>query len=1471
LALFWWGWSLRDEGVGTPDSVDLTPSDQRTTPQDGDRAPTASQNSTSAVVAAEDSESSVDDPYVAPSRVKKVVDRLFERYERGTPVSFAAGNLDDLRGDLYVGQQVRLPVGDMVLEGQVDSISEEGQFRNVGISLHEELGRAHFAIGDSSSLLGSVFFNGETRALAFGGDTPSDWTVTATSVSGIVCAPSDAIYPFTGNRSGLPVGEGPERESIAAAAGAFTQVSLSSLPGAEYVIYLDFDGETVNSPAWNNGNTINAEPHPQAANDSWVTVVWQRVAEDFIPFEINVTTSRTAYLNADVSKRVKCVITPTDFFYPFVGGVAILNSFGTNTPCWTFNQDEYSCADTISHEVGHTLGLVHDGASDEDDQYFGGHGEGETSWGPIMGATFDGLQPKFATQWSIGEYANAVNYFTNTPEPNTQDDLAVIAANGFGYRTDDQVDSAVIAANSLSTSGEIVDQSGIIETTGDIDFYRFSTFGGEVVIEANGLDVMSQEGEFGSFTHGGNLAIELAIYDDAGVLIDSDNPSTILGASLTVDLDKGDYYLSVQGVGRRDPVTNGFSDYASLGEYFITGLVPTGPLRVLGGDGFAEVVADGDLNPMLDDGTDFGITSINAAADLESVFSFENTGDEDITITEIDFLSGQFSADALTPLFIPAGNSVQVTVTFDPSEIGIVDDTITITYYEDPTPADVFDFSFALEAVATKTADDDNYEENDNYFEAFRIGSESELRNILGPGRQKDNDWYRIDVVPSLNDVTITCEHTEIDGSINLALYDSRGYFLALAETSGDIETLRFTVDDEGGPHYIRVYGANNGNPYNLTWEGTAPLVPLPEPEDSYEPNDDYRKAYNIAAAKDDLLSSIDGPGAQWDRDWYKLVVEPDEPLIMVTLQTIGTADPVGMTLYDSNYRPKAVARNGEPFELISHNGNPGETVYYVSVVGNNTGSPYDLFYSDEAIPDAVNPGAEDPYEDNDNFYNPFDLTGVAGMDLSAINGVGIQKDPDWFEVLSAEGENVIEVSVASVETIQEEAGPLTFTLYESRGYPVLTREGLQAEDVFSFRSGLEIESYYILIDGDDAATRYDFNWVSRFVPEDDDIYEENDVFADAFDLSNREGEPLSKVSELAIQGDEDWYRIEAAQGDAGIRVSAIFEHAEGNISLALYDAGGFLLQEVDSATDNESIAASIPLVGGNPVDYYVLVSGANAGNTYDLTWSSVVDLNDDEYEENNFFNTAFELPSIEEGVLSDVNGPGIQADSDYYRLNVPDNATRLQVILDFTHAEGDIDLAVYNQDFQLLGASISITDDEFVQFALNSEENSFYYLLVYFGNAGNEYDMEWDFTVIGGGDIDADLLGDAWEVDKLGRVLATDGEGNSDGDRFAAWAEYAFDLNPLVADEVELETYVEDGYMHVRFFRLKEAADMGYQYTVVESPGLPFEEQEAVFVEVREVPGNDRIEEVIYRSNIPQNESPSCFFRVKVTKPSLK
>ncbi|MEZ6096847.1 MAG: zinc-dependent metalloprotease family protein [Pirellulaceae bacterium] len=345
---------------------------------------------------------------------------------------------------------------------------------------------------------------------------------------------------------------------------------LSTNPSASKTIYLDFNGYHSFNNAW--GHDIQFDPYDRdgdPANFSDAELIeiqriFQNVAEDFSPFEVNVTT-----IEPDIEKLRKTSSSDTEYGIRVVhtqatpefggfGGIAFLNSFDDNidNPCFAINKGVNVGAMTISHEVGHTLGLSHDGLNSQ--AYHPGTGTGTLSWGPIMGAPFSSN----ITQWSKGEYVG------NTT---TQDDLAIITsnANGFGYKADDHGNTIATATNiDMASSTEIFDW-GIISKSSDVDLFRIKAGAGNLNLSIK------------AFEENPNLDISAELLDSAGNVIATSNPDDDVNASFNMTVANGTYYLRIDGVGNDN---NNNTDYGSLGFYSISGTVVQ-PILTIGETG----------------------------------------------------------------------------------------------------------------------------------------------------------------------------------------------------------------------------------------------------------------------------------------------------------------------------------------------------------------------------------------------------------------------------------------------------------------------------------------------------------------------------------------------------------------------------------------------------------------------------------------------------------------------------------------------------------------------------------------------------------------------------------------------------------------------------------------------------------------------------------------------------------------------
>lgn len=386
-----------------------------------------------------------------------------------------------------------------------------------------------------------------------GGYVAREWLFTD-----VVCATPGPDGGSAGR--GIPRPSGVEARAFASAAAVPV---LNSRPGATAVIYLDFDGETVSGTAWDSGRTIVA---PAARlNTTQINEVWERVVRDFEIFDVNVTTSRAVHDAAPTNRRTHCIVTSNDQAARGAGGVAYVGSFTENNSarkiCWVFmDTSAKSCAEAASHEVGHTLGLDHDGRAASGGQpreeYYEGHGSGATGWAPIMGVGYY----RQLTHWSRGEYARANN---------TQDDIAIMGANlKIPLLDDDHGSTRATASNITGDRAE-----GLAERRADFDYFR-------VDLPAGAHSIFLQPAAFT------NLDLELQVENSAGGVLATSSPAEELAATATFTLATPQtVFLRVDGKGKGDPAGTGYSDYASLGLYYLSGfgnqqLPPSAPIGV---------------------------------------------------------------------------------------------------------------------------------------------------------------------------------------------------------------------------------------------------------------------------------------------------------------------------------------------------------------------------------------------------------------------------------------------------------------------------------------------------------------------------------------------------------------------------------------------------------------------------------------------------------------------------------------------------------------------------------------------------------------------------------------------------------------------------------------------------------------------------------------------------------------------------
>ncbi len=337
---------------------------------------------------------------------------------------------------------------------------------------------------------------------------------------------------------------------------AFDIPILSSRPGAAHTIYLDFDGNF--DSVWGSYSNITTPEYDidgqagfSATELDNMLEIWKRVAEDYSPFDINVTTVDPGDFSDGVGLRV-AIGGSGGWLGQTAGGVAYRNSYTlggvyTNTvfvfPGHLSNGAVKPVAEAASHEAGHAFGLAHQstysGTTKTAEYNPGGSG-----WAPIMGVSY--YQAR--STWYNGQSANGYNVY--------QDDMAVIASgtNGFGYRPDDHTADAA-TATLLTVNGTSVSGSGVVEHDNDLDYFRFTTGAGAVSFTAGGVDGVT------------NLDTVLEIRTLDGQVLFTSDPSNSNSATLNVNLAAGEYVLVVCGTGQ----------YGAVGQYTVSGTIVTPP------------------------------------------------------------------------------------------------------------------------------------------------------------------------------------------------------------------------------------------------------------------------------------------------------------------------------------------------------------------------------------------------------------------------------------------------------------------------------------------------------------------------------------------------------------------------------------------------------------------------------------------------------------------------------------------------------------------------------------------------------------------------------------------------------------------------------------------------------------------------------------------------------------------------------
>jgi len=427
--------------------------------------------------------------------------------------------------------------------------------------------------------------------------------------------------------------------SNAAAAGALHPLTaipvLHSNPSARVKLYLDFDGHF--QAAWGNYTNITTPVYdrdgdPTTFNDEElgrINIAWHKMAEDFAPYNVDVTTEEPPELAAGtpesaangVALRI-AVGGTSSWTGGNYGGLALHDAFTNSAPNVVYvfkGTTDLYLGDTASHEAGHALGLRHQSSYDAGGGLVNEYNQGTATWAPVMGYTFRSI-----TTWYNGTTTSATTF---------QDEMAVLAnsINGFGYRADDHA-NAPASATPLNQAGPAWSGSGIIETNSDVDAFSFT-------VAAESLYRMAVD----VAAIGPNLDAVLQLRNATGQILASAASFDSQATEIVRSLVPGGYILSVL----KSAV------YGWVGQYSVNVAVPE-----------AAVVVAPAAYPLT-------TTEAGGASSFSVVLSTAPTADVVIPVSSSKTTEGVASAASL--IFTPVNWNVPQPVTVTGVDDGLTD------------------------------------------------------------------------------------------------------------------------------------------------------------------------------------------------------------------------------------------------------------------------------------------------------------------------------------------------------------------------------------------------------------------------------------------------------------------------------------------------------------------------------------------------------------------------------------------------------------------------------------------------------------------------------------------------------------------------------------------------------------------------------------------------------------------------------
>jgi len=481
--------------------------------------------------------------------------------------------------------------------------------------------------------------------------------------------------------------------------------------------------------------------------------------------------------------------------------------------------------------------------------------------------------------------------------------------------------------------------------------------------------------------------------------------------------------------------------------------------------------------------------------------------------------------------------------------------------------------------------------------------------------------------------------------------------------------------------------------------------------DDNYEPNDFPTSAYDLSYHEDVWLSSIDGFGILEDDDFYQINITFGHHHLKVNLTFNHALGNIDIEIWDSGFVSLTVGNSITDDEYIDYVV-PSDGIYFIRVLGPNSSNIYDLLWKSFL--------ADDNYEENDDWSSAYYLTAFMGMWLSSVDGPGLQSDDDFYEINIASGFEHLIVDLMFIHS----TGDIDLEVWDSALVAIAWSNSVDDNehiDIIVPNPG----TYYLRVHYGNMGNYYDL-WWNAMVPV-DDIYEENDDWTSAYDLS-----PWAASWLPFGQGtlfDEDWFKIYLDLGEERVKADLIFNHFTGDINMELYDWNNFFITGSYSMDDDEYLDVNVASEG----TYYLRIFSPDpyTGNTYDLWWEDLTPMGEDDWMEENddFWSSSY----IDSNYYPGLKIVGFDEDWFHIYLNQGDN---ININIFFNHFDGNLEIELFDPSNTHRIGSYSVDNDEFISFTVDVSGD--WRIRVYHatGNSNVDYDLDvWIYGTTPTGD----------------------------------------------------------------------------------------------------------------------------------------